>query len=150
MYVKNVHIYLFLEQYMISIFSGYSGFLHQLNWPSRYNWNIVESCAKHHNPNSYFSLLWNCQIFEDFIDNFIVAWMWKKHRYLKEEQQNEEPSAKRSLNNMSINEWKLSDILEKNHPLKLQFMIILGISFIYVLIWSKTINLNPRPSSCLF
>jgi hypothetical protein len=94
---------------------------------TKIHWNIVESCAKHHNPNSYFSLLWNCQIFEDFIDNFIVV--WKKHRYLKEEQQNEEPSAKPSLNNTSINEWKLSDILEKNHPLKLQFMIILGISF---------------------
>jgi hypothetical protein len=29
----------------------YSGFLHQLNWPPRYNWNTVESDAKHHNPN---------------------------------------------------------------------------------------------------
>ena len=26
-------------------------FLHQLNGPPRYNWNIVESDAKHHNPN---------------------------------------------------------------------------------------------------
>ena len=25
--------------------------LHQKNWPSRYNWNIVESDVKHHNPN---------------------------------------------------------------------------------------------------
>jgi hypothetical protein len=24
---------------------------HQLNWPPRYNWNIVESDVKHHNPN---------------------------------------------------------------------------------------------------
>ena len=23
------------------VFSGYSGFFHQLNWPPRYNWNIV-------------------------------------------------------------------------------------------------------------
>ena len=33
------------------VFSGYSGFLHQLNWPPRYNCNIVESVVKHHNSN---------------------------------------------------------------------------------------------------
>jgi hypothetical protein len=32
-------------------FFGYSGFLHQLNWPPRYSWNIFESGVKHHNPN---------------------------------------------------------------------------------------------------
>jgi hypothetical protein len=30
------------------VFSGHSGFLHQWNWPQRYNWNIVESDVKHH------------------------------------------------------------------------------------------------------
>jgi hypothetical protein len=30
------------------IFSRYSSFLHQYNWPPRYNWNIVESGVKHH------------------------------------------------------------------------------------------------------
>ena len=34
-------------------FSGYSGFLHQYNWPPRYNWSIVESGVKHHNINHY-------------------------------------------------------------------------------------------------
>ena len=33
------------------VFSGYSGFLHQYTWPSRYKWNIVESCIKYHKPN---------------------------------------------------------------------------------------------------
>ena len=33
------------------VFSRYSSFLHQENWPPRYNWNIVESILKHHNPN---------------------------------------------------------------------------------------------------
>ena len=33
------------------VFSGYTGFLHQWNWPPRYNWNIVESGIKHHKPN---------------------------------------------------------------------------------------------------
>ena len=33
------------------IFSGYTSFLHQLNGPPQYNWNIVESGVKHHNPN---------------------------------------------------------------------------------------------------
>ena len=32
------------------VFSGYSGFLPQLNWPPGYNWNIVESGIKHHIP----------------------------------------------------------------------------------------------------
>ena len=32
------------------VFSGYFHFPHQ-NWPPRYNWNIVESGVKHHNPN---------------------------------------------------------------------------------------------------
>ena len=30
----------------------FSGFFHQWNWPLRYNWNIVESDVKHHNPNN--------------------------------------------------------------------------------------------------
>ena len=33
------------------IFSGYSGFLHQWNWPPRYSGNIVERGVKHHNPD---------------------------------------------------------------------------------------------------
>jgi hypothetical protein len=28
-----------------------NSFLHQWNWQPRYNWNIVESGVKHHNPN---------------------------------------------------------------------------------------------------
>ena len=34
--------------YPAVVFSGYSGFLHQLNWLPRYNWNIVERGVKHH------------------------------------------------------------------------------------------------------
>ena len=33
------------------VFSGYSGFLQQLNWPPQYNWNMAESGVKHPNPN---------------------------------------------------------------------------------------------------
>jgi hypothetical protein len=33
------------------VFSGSSGFLHQYNWPPRYNWNIVESGIKHKQTN---------------------------------------------------------------------------------------------------
>ena len=32
----------------VGVFSGSSCFLHQLKWPSRYNWNSVESGVKHH------------------------------------------------------------------------------------------------------
>jgi hypothetical protein len=34
----------------VVVFSWYSGFLHQWNWPPRYNWNIVESGIKRHSP----------------------------------------------------------------------------------------------------
>ena len=33
-------------------YDRYSGFLHQLKWPPRYNWNIVENDLRHHNPNT--------------------------------------------------------------------------------------------------
>ena len=49
-------------------FSGYSSFLHQWNWPPRYNWNIFESGDKLHKPKPsvhelcqmrlYFSSCW--------------------------------------------------------------------------------------------
>ena len=35
-------------------FLRYSVFLHQYNWPPRYNWNIVESGVKHHNHNHIY------------------------------------------------------------------------------------------------
>ena len=38
-------------------FSWFSGFLHQYNWPSQYNWNIVKSSIKHHQTNKQ-TLLW--------------------------------------------------------------------------------------------
>ena len=33
-------------------------FLHQWNWQPQYNWNIVESGVKHHEPNQTSPLLW--------------------------------------------------------------------------------------------
>jgi hypothetical protein len=33
------------------VFSAYSDFIHQYNWPPRYSWNIVESGEKHHKLN---------------------------------------------------------------------------------------------------
>jgi hypothetical protein len=35
------------------VFSRYSSFLHQQNWPPRYNCNIVESDVHHNNPNPF-------------------------------------------------------------------------------------------------
>ena len=36
------------DRLMVFSVSGYSGFLHQLNWLPQYNWNIVQSGIKHH------------------------------------------------------------------------------------------------------
>jgi hypothetical protein len=41
-------------------FSGSSDFLHQQNWPPRYDWNIVESGVKHHNPNPLRNVIRLC------------------------------------------------------------------------------------------
>ena len=30
------------------VFTEFSGFLHQENWPPRYDWNIDENDVKHH------------------------------------------------------------------------------------------------------
>jgi hypothetical protein len=43
--------------YRSMVFSRYSGFLHQRNWPPRYNWNIVESSVKHHNHSPFLTNL---------------------------------------------------------------------------------------------
>ena len=50
------------------VFSGSSGFLHQLNWPPRYNWTIVESGVKQHKtkPNLLYFFFWPlCWLFFD-------------------------------------------------------------------------------------
>jgi hypothetical protein len=51
------------------IFSGYSGFLLQYNWPPRYNWNIVESGVKHHNHNIFAYI--DLKLF-----SFLRFWLW--------------------------------------------------------------------------
>ena len=43
---------------------------HQLNWPSRYNWNIVESGAKH---NNHYPGLWGSTLFIWFA---IITYLW--------------------------------------------------------------------------
>jgi hypothetical protein len=40
-----------IKHYILINLSGYISFLHQKIWPPRYNWNIDESGAKHHDPN---------------------------------------------------------------------------------------------------
>ena len=46
------------------VFCGYFGFLHQLSWPARYNWNIGESDVKYRNhippnkPEVCMSVVW--------------------------------------------------------------------------------------------
>ena len=53
------------------VFSEHCGFLHQYNWPSRFNWNIVSSGITHHNSNPWFLpsviLFWpmSCLLFSD-------------------------------------------------------------------------------------
>ena len=38
------------------VFIKYSGFLHQENWPSRYNWNILQSYIPHNDQSSRISI----------------------------------------------------------------------------------------------
>jgi hypothetical protein len=75
-------------------FSEHSGFLHQYNWPPRYNWNIVECCVKHHNHNlelwsRYYIYCTMLHLFDDlWLDKIIPNknYLWKKrcttkHKY---------------------------------------------------------------------
>jgi len=43
------------------VFSEYSGFLHQQNWPPRYNWNCVESGVIYNIPALYLKLFIQCE-----------------------------------------------------------------------------------------
>ena len=52
-----------VQHYVIMLASDLrqvDGFLHQYNWPPRYNWNIVESGVKHHQTNKriYMVCFW--------------------------------------------------------------------------------------------
>ena len=53
------------------VFSGYSGFLHQQNWPPRYSWNIVESGVKHHQPTNLECI--SCVKSGDFIIDPLIS-----------------------------------------------------------------------------
>ena len=52
------------------VFSGYSGFLHQYNWPTRCNWNIVESGIKHNYPT------WLQIIQENKLSELVIVWFY--------------------------------------------------------------------------
>jgi hypothetical protein len=54
------------------VFSGYSGILHQLNWPPWYHWNIVDSGTKHHNPNP--KRIIRCHFFHR--TTLVFCWYW--------------------------------------------------------------------------
>ena len=56
------------------VFSWYSGFLHQWNWPPRYRWNSVESGVKHHstNTNPVFENSWKKLSRNEYLKFFFV------------------------------------------------------------------------------
>ena len=62
-----------IQHYVIKFFSDlwqFSGFLHQLNWPPWYNWNIAESGIKHHNHNPYMTyLIYLSHIIRESVDD---------------------------------------------------------------------------------
>jgi hypothetical protein len=52
----------------------YSCFLHQYNWPARYNWNNVESGIKYHSPNASHT-----DYAERYLD--IFKYLYEKYAY---------------------------------------------------------------------
>ncbi len=71
-------------QWLLMVFSRYSGFLHQYKWPTGYNWNIV-SCVKYHKTkpshNRHFSdsiWLWSNLINAwTYISFLLIYWCYK-------------------------------------------------------------------------
>jgi hypothetical protein len=63
----------------------YSGFLLHKNWPPWYNWNIVESGVKHHNPLTLFPIVLYILLrlsSSDYLfgsSNFSDTKWWQKH-----------------------------------------------------------------------
>jgi hypothetical protein len=53
------------------VFSRYSDFFHQLNWPPQYSWNIVESGIKHLNPYHYSSYYSRTSLIYSFKEEFV-------------------------------------------------------------------------------
>ena len=47
--IQHYVIKIVIDLWQVGGFLWVLCFLHQLNWPPRYNWNIVESDIKHHN-----------------------------------------------------------------------------------------------------
>jgi hypothetical protein len=60
--INRVILETFLPSNIVSDLQQVGGFLHQ-NWLTWYNWNIVESDVKHHNPNPFH--LWLQRILPD-------------------------------------------------------------------------------------
>ena len=58
------------------VFTRYSGFLHQQHWPSRFNWNIVESAIKHHNTNANPNPNRNTSIFMTWGTTVLIFMTW--------------------------------------------------------------------------
>jgi hypothetical protein len=67
------------------VFSGYSGFLHQYNWPPRYNWNIVENSVKHHEPKPKpFDQIKLIEIYKSYILYTLIK-NWPAHMFYSDE-----------------------------------------------------------------
>ena len=50
----NGEVYLIQHYVFVSDLQTVIGFLHQLNWPPRNNWNIIESCVRHNKTSSSY------------------------------------------------------------------------------------------------
>ena len=90
--VRITIIQVFLMQhYVIKFVSDLrqvGGFLPQYNWPPRYNWNIFESGAKHHNPQPWITSIilpvnrFHSELFNVHRDNqwsskvYVIVLMW--------------------------------------------------------------------------
>jgi hypothetical protein len=66
------------------VFSGYTGFLHQKNWPPWYNWNIAESGVKGNRSQKkyfliYFSWCINMDVY--MYISVLLCWMKEWNRF---------------------------------------------------------------------
>ena len=111
------------------VFSKYSSFLHQWNWPPRYHWNIFESVVKQHKPKP---LLTSISFLTQNFNNLYSLLGTRRHH-------NDEPEKEMSTmaDSLTSHQYK-SYIVSMVHRLRTNTEVQLGKISLDLVTWHQT------------